>query len=486
MADLMKDRPEPVDLAPLRARQSLRAKGWFATLALFTYVLGSVAYVSLERTQLDDSVQTLQRLSRHEKALALAEATVNGAVLDVNQASTAAVIEPAMATEITLYMQACAKAFAALDEFDTGYAALWRAIANSHAGLAAAPERGPWIHLRQTLGGAAEELEGRRSRLGERRDELTRDYQHHYDAITLESLLLSLTGIAGFGALAVWFFAGLTRDIGNLERHARQIVRGQRGAALPVARADELGHLMHAVNRMATDLEEREKRIELDEHRRAHQDKMLAVAALAAGVAHEVNNPLAVIAGVAQDLKSLQGDVPAQRITEAAQLILAQTQRATFAAHNLADVAAAQPTEFDWVDLNAMLRRVVQWLGYDKRYRHVDVDFNLGADVPAVRAPGATLQQVLMQLMTIGCAAMRPGPAHTVHAATRRGEGTLQVQLEFPARLDPADLQAQRMVLLSRAMIEPLRGRLEISQDAGPVLRFQLTWPIDPDAANQG
>ena len=485
-ADAMNNRSEPVELAPLRARQSLRAKGWFATLALLVYVLGSVAYVSLERAGLDDSVRTLQRLSRHEKALALAEATVNGAVLDVSLVSNAATIEASMPTEIAQYMQVCSKAFAALDEFDAGYATLWRAIAHSHVGVQAAPLRAAWLELSQTLSGAAQDLEARRGRLSERRDELTQDYQRHYGAITKKSLFLSLAGIAGFGALAAWFFARLTRDIGNLEGHARSIVRGQRGTQLPVARSDELGHLMHAVNRMATDLDEREKRIELDEHRRAHQDKMLAIAALAAGVAHEVNNPLAVIAGVAQDLKSQQGDVPAQRISEAAQLILAQTQRAAFAAQHLAEFAAPQPTDFDWVDINAMLRHVGQWLGYDKRYRRVEFSFDLGGDVPALRAPAAALQQVLMQLMTLGCESMLPDAVHEVRVATRRDGATVVAQLEFPARLDPADLRAARSVLLSRAMIEPLRGRLELSQDAGPVLRFQLTWPIDPDGANRG
>ncbi len=482
----MTDRDAAAQLPPLRVRQSLRAKGWFATLALLAYVLGSVAYVSLERAGLDDSVQTLQRLSRHEKALALAEATVNGAVLDVSLVSNATMIEPSMPAEIAQYMQVCAQAFAALDEFDSDYAALWRAIANSHAGVQAAPLRTLWIELREALSGVAQDLEARRGRLGERRDELTQDYQRHYDAITKKSLFLSLAGIAGFGALAAWFFARLTRDIGSLEGHARSIVRGQRGSMLPVARSDELGHLMHAVNRMATDLDEREKRIELDEHRRAHQDKMLAVAALAAGVAHEVNNPLAVIAGVAQDLKALQGDVSAQRIAEAAQMILAQTQRATLAAHHLADVAAPQPTEFDWVDINAMLRHVAQWLGYDKRYRHVEFEFDLGVDIPALRVPGATLQQVLMQLMTLGCEAMLPDAPHTVRVATRLDAGAVRTQLEFPACIDPADLRAARSVLLSRAMIEPLRGRLELSQDAGPLLRFQLTWPIDPGGANPG
>lgn len=472
-----------VDPAPLTARRSLRAKGWMATLALLLYVLLSVAYVSLERAALDDSVQNLQRLSRHERALALTEVTVNDAVLDVNLASIASGREPTPASEIALYMESCARHFAALDEFDTAYASLAQAIMRSYAGLQAAPLRAQWIDLREALASASKQLEKSHSRLAEHRDELTFSYHRHYDTVTLRSLLLSLVGIVGFGAIMAWFFARLGGDIRRLELHARRIVQGVRGAPLAVTRKDELGHLMHAVNRMSADLDEREKRIELDEHRRSYQDKMLAVGALAAGVAHEVNNPLAVIAGVAQELNTLRGSVPAQRVAEAAQLILAQTQRAALATRNLADVAAVQPTEFDWVDVNAMLRRVVQLLGYDKRYRQLVFESDLGPDVPALRTTGATLQQVLMQLLSLGADALPHGAATSIRLASRSGAGSVDMVFEFPVRLELTQPQVQRALLLSRAMIEPLHGRLELSQDAGPVLRIQLAWPTQPVGA---
>ena len=51
--------------------QSLRAKGLLATLALLTYVLASVWYVSLERARILESVEALQEIAKHEKALAL-------------------------------------------------------------------------------------------------------------------------------------------------------------------------------------------------------------------------------------------------------------------------------------------------------------------------------------------------------------------------------------------------------------------------------
>lgn len=470
-------------IAPLPAGRSLRAKAFIATLMLVFYVLGSVVHVSMERAKILESIQTLQQISRHDKALALAEAAVNGAVVDVSEASNAELATPLLPSEITLYMESCAKLFAALDEFDPYYASLQRAIANSYDNLKAAPVRANWIDLREQLGRASQDLEIRHRNLSERRDALTQGYQRQYDAVTIESLLLSLLGIALFGALAAWFFTRLTGDIRRLEAHARQIVHGSRGVALPVTREDELGRLMHAVNRMSADLDEREKRIELDGQRRSHQDKMTTVGALAAGVAHEVNNPLAVISGVAQELIAMEAGAPAgPRVAEAGQLILAQAQRASQATRNLADVAAPQPTEFDWVDANAMVRRVLQLMGYDKRYRHIAFETELATDVPAVQAPGDLLQQVLMQIMSLGCDAMAALPRGTapVRTGTSFGDGFIHVAIDFPAHLDFTRAEVQRVLLLCRAMVEPLGARLALDQARPAQLHIKLCWPVDP------
>jgi hypothetical protein len=59
----------------------------------------------------------------------------------------------------------------------------------------------------------------------------------------------------------------------------------------------------------------------------------------------------------------------------------------------------------------------------------------------------------------------------------------VQVQFEFPAQLDFTSADVQRVLLLSRAMIEPLGARLAFGQDSGPLLRIKLAWPADPGKA---
>lgn len=456
------------------ARRSLRTKGLLATLVLSVYLLAGGLYVSQERVRLNDIVDTLQELARHEKALALAEAAVGAALVDVNEISSAAQSQPGPPTEITLYMETCTRLFAALDEFDAGYAVLQRGIARSYAVLVEHPVRANWIALRESMNRAADGLEIRRRRLGDQRDALNADYRRDYDRITVESFAIGTFGFVVFGAAAAWFFTRLTGDIRQLETHARGIVRGHRRQTLQVRRHDELGTLMQAVNHMAGELDAREKQIEVEGQRRSHQDKMLALGALAAGVAHEVNNPLAVITGIAQQLQEADA-----RLTEPVEQIIAQARRASQAARDLADLAAPQPADFDWVDLNGIVRRVVQLTGYDKRYRHLPVELVLDPSLPALRSVGAAVEQVLMQVVALGCEACAgmPRGGAPVRVVTMQGAGVARVELDFPAQPDFARADVQRTLLLSRATIEPVGGRLAFGQADSPSLHVTLELP---------
>lgn len=478
----MKTGSAPAADAPLPVRHSLRTQGLIAALVLLAYMLGAGSYIAGERARILDNVVALEHLSVHEKALALTEAAVAGALVDVSEASNAGLAELGSPHELRLYMESCARLFADLQRHDPAYVRLYRAIEESYQALLATPIRASWLDLRQALGRASEDLELRHRRLADQRTALTVGYQRQYDSVTVQTWSLAALGLLSFAAFGAWYLARLTGDIRRLEAHARQIVQGTRGADLPVRRGDELGRLMQAVNRLSHDLDEREQRIQLDAANRSHHEKMLAVGALAAGVAHEVNNPLAVISGVAQDLQASAGSTSPEQLTQSAQLILAQAQRAGEAARHLAEVAAPPSAELDWLDVNALLGQAVRMMGFDRRYRRFVFDLQTDPALPAVRCSGSAIQQVLFRILSLVCDTLvaRPDAPAQVRLVTLPERDGVSVQWFFAPVLDFSRGEVQRSLLLCRAVVEPLRGRLAFGQVEGPLQRIKLSLPAEP------
>jgi signal transduction histidine kinase len=466
-------------------RRSLRARGVLATLALLAYLLVAGLYLAGERMRIDESVHALDLLSGHERALALTEAAVGAALLDATEVSHAPHEPSAAPEEMRLYIESCDKLFADLERFDPGYARLQRAIARSYQALQAQPVRANWLDLRESLARASAELEIQRARVVNQREQASLGYQRSYDAMSVKAALLAVFGLAAFGTLAAWFFARLAADIARLEAHARRIVGGERGVALPVKREDELGRLMHAVNLMAVDLDEREQRIALEGERRAHQDKMLALGAVAAGMAHEVNNPLAVIAGAAQSLHQSARERDDTAMAELAGQIVEHAHRAAQAARQLAEAVAPQPSQRDWTDVHDLVQRVVRWITYDRRYRGLSFDVRAAADLPALFTSAETVRQALAQMLSLACdalvAAARQRAALTVRLV--RSGATVQVLVSFPAALDLAQEEVQRTLVLVRNSLATLGAHVALHQEGETGTQLKLHLPMHTDDA---
>lgn len=235
-----------------------------------------------------------------------------------------------------------------------------------------------------------------------RREQIATAERFHmqWDSAALASLLFGLIGLLLLGAIIGLFFTRLTTDLHTLKARALDIIRGERNVLTPVTRNDEVGELMQAVNQMASALAEREKELVIARQKYFHQEKMAAVGALAAGVAHEIGNPIAAMSGVLQEMVQEQSTGKRKMAAES-KLAMLQTHihRLSAITREISEFAAPQPVERQLLDLNALVRTTAGLMGYDKRMRRVNLRLNLDSQLPAIYGVADQLTQVIMNLL---------------------------------------------------------------------------------------
>jgi len=159
------------------------------------------------------------------------------------------------------------------------------------------------------------------------------------------------------------------------------------------------------------------ERVEL-EAQLSQADKLSSIGLLAAGVAHEVNTPLAVISSYAQMLsKQLQGDAPKSSLLEK---ITRQTFRASEIVNNLLNFSRTSGTEFTAVDVNKVITDTLALLEHQFKTSKVRVQGNLAQGLPVITGNPGRLQQVFLNLFLNAKDAMANGG--TLRIATSNGE----------------------------------------------------------------
>jgi signal transduction histidine kinase len=156
---------------------------------------------------------------------------------------------------------------------------------------------------------------------------------------------------------------------------------------------------MEAVNNMQSELRERERQLEIARQQRFHHEKMAAIGSLAATIAHEVNNPIAAITGVAEAIQDGRISKMCSGGHCRPELILEQTRRISQITRQLAEMTTPYSPEPQLLDLNALLRRTCAFIRYDKRFGNIEFKLDLDVGVPAINAVADHLTQVLMNLL---------------------------------------------------------------------------------------
>jgi PAS domain S-box-containing protein len=149
-------------------------------------------------------------------------------------------------------------------------------------------------------------------------------------------------------------------------------------------------------------------------------EKLAAMSALVAGVAHELNNPLSVI--LAHSTLLLEGGHG--RPEERAAKIIKAAQRCARLVKNFLALARQHPPERQRVGLGQVIRETIELVTYSLRVDSITVTVNVAADLPILWADPHQLQQVVLNLITNAHHALRAGaPPRTVTVTAELAPG---------------------------------------------------------------
>ena len=161
------------------------------------------------------------------------------------------------------------------------------------------------------------------------------------------------------------------------------------------------------------------------EEQMSQTEKLTSLGLLAAGVAHEVNTPLAVISNYIQMLaKQMPEGDPRQSIIDK---IVKQTFRASEIVNNLLNFSRTGAAEAADIDVNRVVEETLSLVAHPLKTSHIQVMKQLGEPLPAVRGSANKLQQVFLNLFLNARDAMPGGGMLEVRTAAHNGSVEIEV-----------------------------------------------------------
>jgi two-component system NtrC family sensor kinase len=221
----------------------------------------------------------------------------------------------------------------------------------------------------------------------------------------------------------------LVNPMKDLVRLTKRISDGDFSQTIEVTSKNEIGQLMESFNRMIERLKENQdslnkyleslesanKQLKQTQEELIRTEKLASVGRFAAGVAHEVGNPLGAILGYTGILK--KGRMESEETKDYLKRIEDEIERINKIVRELLDFARPSKFEISEVEINKIIENTLSLLSYQKDFKNIETRLDLQSDLPLIKGDESQLSQVFINIILNAIDAMPNG-------------GRLQIQTE--------------------------------------------------------
>lgn len=331
-----------------------------------------------------------------------------------------------------------------------------------------------------------------------------------------DRVILSFFGLASVGFILIIAFTyyeirKVTQPIGEMVASTRNIAAGRFDQEV---RTDSVGEvallaasfntMLKSLRQMRNDLEEWGRTLEDKVNRRTEElvamrarmeqaERLASLGKLAAGVAHEINNPLGgIMALTALSLEDIKPDAPDRENLEE---VLRQSERCRDIVRGLLEFSRESEANIELVDLNKVLQDTLALLERQALFFNINVVRNLDANLPPVMADRSQLQQLFMNILMNAVQAMnekgtvtlntRPdGSEHVEVAITDTGCGIPADKIDriFDPfyTTKPADQGTGLGLSIAYGIVTRHGGTISVDSEAGRGSTFSIRLPVAP------
>ncbi|MCD6506414.1 cache domain-containing protein [Candidatus Poribacteria bacterium] len=216
--------------------------------------------------------------------------------------------------------------------------------------------------------------------------------------------LITLSGMALAFMISYFLTTGIVRPIKRLARAAHEIARGDLSQKVEGSYCSEIYDLVEAFNMMTESLKNREEKLKEAQEQVMRTEKLAALGQLAAGIAHEINNPLGGILIYSHLLlEDMPQDNPAR---ENIQRIIHEATRCRDIVRGLLEFARRNEPKIEPTDVNRALHHALALVENQSIFRNIEVVRMFHPNLPPIMADPGQLEQAFVNIIINAAEAM--------------------------------------------------------------------------------